>query len=136
MLTCRYFESAKNIPTNLGYEWFYSKEVSETIVCAKVMMQKLKVGQKILECSASLELLFRYYRFVWTCTNIIYIYIYIQLISNLNSKNPKKAYWLRPKISERCGCSSQILILKKSENNPFSIVWNSSFQISNFNSWI
>ena len=49
MLTCEYFESDDKIPTNLSYEWFYSKEVSEIIGCAKVMMQKLKVRQKILD---------------------------------------------------------------------------------------
>ena len=49
ILSCKYFDYDENIPTNLSYEWHYSKEISKIIACAKVMTKKLKVRQKILD---------------------------------------------------------------------------------------
>ena len=49
ILSCKHFDCEENIPSNPSYESFYSTKVSEIIACAKVMMKRLKVRQKILD---------------------------------------------------------------------------------------
>ena len=49
ILSCKYFDDDENNSTNLGYESFFSREVSEIIACAKVTKKRLKARQKILD---------------------------------------------------------------------------------------